>query len=451
MPVGLNFGSATSGDGFDVTSAVSSIMALQRTPETTWKSRITTLQTQDAALTTLGSHLSDLSTTLSSLTSFDGVLSSKSGSSSDPSTAAITSADITARAGTHSLLVSHLAQVSTQYSSLVGATDMLSGSISIQIGSGDATTITMDSSNNTLTSLASSINAAKLGVTATIVSNSGGVRLSLVSNSSGAAGQITVSGALNNDTASQSLVFTEGQQGTDAEFTLDGISMTSASNTVQNSIAGVTLQLLNTSNTATQIEIVNDTSSVTSALNKFVAAYNQIIDDMTTQEGKDASGNAEPLYGSTVLSTIHSQISSALSAVSTGSGSMQYLSQLGITVGTDGKLSIDNTTLNSVLNANFADVQSFFQSAGNFGQSLLSTLTNLGSTSTYGAVNLALAQNSDEEDRLNTTIDSLETRLATYEKALTSQLTSANQILQAIPQQLDQIKQLYDAISGKDS
>lgn len=450
MPVGLNFGSVTSGNGFDVASTVSSIMALQRTPETSWKSRITTLQAQDTVLTTLGTHLSNLSASLSALTGFDGVLSSKSGSTSD-SSVAITSADITARAGTHSLLISRLAQVSTQYSSAVGASDTLSGSISIQVGDGSPTTINLDSTNNTLASLAASLNAAQLGVTATVVSGNDGARLSLVSNNSGAGGQITLGGALNDGNTSQTITFTEGQQGRDAEFVLDGISMTSPANTVQDAIPGVTLQLLNVSTDASQIEIVNDTSSVSSALNNFVTAYNQIVDDITAQEGKDSSGNAEPLYGSTVLSNIHAQLSSALGNVSGNSGSIQYLAQLGVTVGVDGKLAIDNTTLNAVLNGSFTDVQSFFQTVGNFGQSLLSTLTDLGSTSTYGAVNLALAQNSDEENRLNANVSNLEAHLADYEKTLTSQLTSANQILQSIPQQLDQIKELYDAISGKNS
>lgn len=449
--VGINFGSATSGSGFDVDSTVSAIMTNMRAPETAWNARTKVLQAQDTALTTLGTDLSALSTALSSLTSFDGVLSSKTGATSDATVVSLTSADNTARAGTHSITVSQLAQTSSEYSSLIQYSDTLSGSLTLQVGNGATTTIQLDSSNNTLATLAAAINQADLGITANVVTDKNGSRLSLISETSGSDGQITVGGSISDETTGSSLSFMTGQPGLDAEFTVDGLSMTSSSNTVNGAIPGVTFQILSTSTTPVQAEIVNDTSSVATSLNSFVTAYNQLVSDMTTQEGKDSTGSAEPLFGSVVLSTIQTQLASALGTPSTGSGSLQYLSQLGISMGTDGKLSIDSSTLTAQLSSNFSSIQKFFQMSGNFGQSLLTTLNNLGKDSAYGTVNMALSENATEEATLAENVSNLEDRLSAYQISLTNQLTQANQILQAIPQRLDEIKQIYDAITGYNS
>lgn len=314
--VGINFGSATSGAGFDVATTVSSILAVQRTPETAWTSRTTQLKAQDAALTSIGTALSALTTSLSTLTSFDGALSAKSGASSDPTTVALTAAGSSARAGTHAITVQRLAQTSSQYSSTVASGDTLAGSLTLQVGGGAPATIALDSSNNTLAGLSAAINAANLGVNANVITDTSGSRLSLVSATSGAAGGIAVTSSVTSlvasNTASTPLNFTVGQNGLDAQFTVDGVALTNSSNSVSNAIPGVTVQLLGTSSVGAQVEIANDTSTVTSAVKSFVTSYNALVTAVKGQEGKDSTGAALPLYGSSVLSQIQAQTSSAL-------------------------------------------------------------------------------------------------------------------------------------------
>src|SRR4051794_3583737 len=189
--VGINFGAVNSGTGFDVTSTVNQILAIEQAIETPWKTQLTNLQAQDTALSTFGTHLATLSSSLQTLTDFSGVFASKQGSSSDTNVVALTSASNVATAGSHTIVVNNLAQTSSQYSGrITNAGDTLSGSLTIRIGSGDPQTITIDSSNNTLSLLAASINAAAIGVTASVVKDTNGSRLSLVSKTSGAAGQI---------------------------------------------------------------------------------------------------------------------------------------------------------------------------------------------------------------------------------------------------------------------
>src|SRR5271165_852053 len=213
--VGIAFGSPTSGQGFDVSSTVSQLVTNLQAVETPWKTQLTSLQSQDTALTSIGTDLSALSTSLQSLTDFEGVLAEKQGSSSDESVLELTSAASNAVAGSHTIIVSSLAQTSSQYSNSISATDTLSGTLTLAVGSGAAQTITVDSSDNTLSSLADAINSGSYGVSANVIITSSGQLLSLVSQTSGAAGGITLGGSLQDAATSATINFTQGQAGQD--------------------------------------------------------------------------------------------------------------------------------------------------------------------------------------------------------------------------------------------
>ena len=447
--VGLSFGSATSGAGFDVATTVTSILAIEQGIETPWKTQLTSLQAKDTAFTTLGTGLSALSTALSALTNFDGVLAAKEGSSSDTNVLTLNSASSSAVAGSHTVVVTSLASTSSQYSGeLANASDLLGGSISLQVGSGTAQTITLDSTNNTLQTLATAINSGSYGVTASVVSDTKGSRLSLVSNTSGAAGALTVGGSLSDQTTSSAVGFSVGTEGADAQLTVDGLATTSASNTVTGAIPGVTFQLLSAApSTTLQIQITNDNASVETAVQSFVTAYNSVASTVATQEGKDASGNAEPLFGDPTLSLVQSQLAAALSD-GAASGSISNIAQLGLSLGQTGQLTLDTSTLDSALNANYGDVTGFLQNANSFGQNFNSVLNGLSSTGTTGAVYLALQQDSTEETGLNANVTAEDARIATDKTTLTTQLNTANQILQSIPSQLNEVNELYSSLSG---
>ena len=448
MAVGISFGSPTGGAGFDVAATVTSILAIESGVETPYKASLASLQAQDSAFTAIGTQLSALSTSLASLTNFDGLFAAKEGSSSSPDILSLTSAGTTAVAGSHTVVVNSLASTSSEYSGrLTAAGDTLSGSLKIQLGQRNAT-ITVGSGSNTLASLASTINRGSYGVTASVVTDTNGSRLSLVSNTSGAAGQITLVSNLTDATTSTAIGFTQGQPGQDASLTVDGLATTSASNTVTSAIPGVTFQLLEASPaTSIQVQITNDNSSIETAVQGFATAYNAILASIKTQEGNDATGAAEPLYGNPTLALLQTQLSQALFA-GAPNGSVSNISQLGLTVAADGTLSVDTDTLDAKLDANYSDVEGFFQAAGSFGESLTATLNNLGTSSTTGAISLSLGENATEEQGLNANIATKEAQLATEKTSLTAELNIANQELQAIPEQLNEINELYSAFTG---
>jgi flagellar hook-associated protein 2 len=446
--VGLSFGSPTSGQGFDVASTVAQIQAASSAIENPWNSQLTALQAQDAVFTSLGTDLSTLTTSVQALTDFEGVFSEKEGSSSDPNTISLTSASSSAVPGSYTVVVNSLAQTSSSVSDAVAnSSDTLSGNVVITV---NGKTQTVSAQGDTLSQLADAINSAGAGVTASVLTDSTGSRLSLQSTTGGSAGQIDVSTSTLSD-GGTSLGFTT-QPGTDGSITVDGASLDVSSNTVTNAIPGVTFQLLADSVNKTnpvQIQVTSDNKDIETAVNNFVNAYNAVATDLTTQTGKDSSGNPEPLSGTTILSQLQTALSVALFGGS-ASGSINSLEQLGITVNSDGsgQLTLDSDTLDSALTNNFTDVTGFFQNDNSFGQTLQTTLNNLGTQAPDGAIFLAQQQNSSEETALNSDITNENALLATQKTQLTTELNQANQILQSIPSQLDEVNSIFDSITG---
>lgn len=552
--VGLSFGSPTSGAGFDVSSTVDTIVGNLRKVETPWKNQLTALQSQDAVISNLGNLYSNLSNDVSALTDFQGVLAQKTGSSSDTNVLQLTSASSSATAGTHTVVVNSLAKTASGYlAPMTNGSDTLSGSITVQAGTGKAQTIDMSTlSNQTLAGLAAAINSSSAGVVASVLTDSTGSRLSLVSRTSGGAGNITVSANTIADatTSSATLAYTASVTGIDAGLTVDGVDLTSASNTVSNLIPGVTFQLLSKSAPGSEVQVIigNDNSSVETAVNSFVNDYNTLMKAINAQEGNDSSGKPEPLYGSPTLSLLQQQLlsgvntqnpngylgplanaadtlsgsitiqkgdgtpqtihvgdsstpatlaglASAINAAGIGvtanvvtnsSGSrLQFLSNtagaagaltvtssiadstaakslgyndggshvsgltaLGIGVNNDGTLTFDASALDSVLNTDFSSVVGFFQNANSWGRTFSNVLTNSGAGSSTGVLKLAQKANSNIESVLNADISKQETLIAAQQKALTAELTTANQILQSLPSQLQGMNEIYSAITG---
>ena len=173
--VGLSYGSPTSGQGFDVSSTVASIVSNLKNVETPWNTQLTSLKSQDTAISSLGTLLSKLSNDMSSLTDLQGVMAVKTGSSSDSNVLTLTSATSTATAGTHTITVTNLASTSSGYlAEISNASDTLSGSIELQVGSGAAQTISVPSGTNTLAGLAKAINSSGVGFTASVLTDSSG-------------------------------------------------------------------------------------------------------------------------------------------------------------------------------------------------------------------------------------------------------------------------------------
>jgi flagellar hook-associated protein 2 len=186
--------------GIDFSSILTSETAAAQVPITAEQNQLVGVNT---AISILGSISGDFSTLQSSLTALNTSLTippaGATVSAGAPFTASVTGAPIN---GTYSLNVSTLAQAqsvaSQGYAS--NTSSVGDGSISIAVGGGAPTTITVDSTNDTLDGLANAINStANIGVTAQVV-NTGApgapYRLELTSNSTGTAAAFSVSSNL---------------------------------------------------------------------------------------------------------------------------------------------------------------------------------------------------------------------------------------------------------------
>ncbi len=219
-----------------------------------------------------------------------------------------------------------------------------------------------------------------------------------------------------------------------------------SSNSVAGVIPGVSFQLLNTTSAPVQVQITNDNAAIAQSVAGFVKDYNAVISAMSAQEGNNASGTAQPLFGSPVISAMQQQLSGVLATQ--GSGGLASISDLGIAVQKDGTLALNSDQLNSTLGSEYADVQNFFQAAGSFGLAMSAAVDASGAESPTGIVATSLKQNSNIESSLNDTLTKLDANIATQKSTLTAELNAANQTLQFIPMQVNEVNELYSAISG---
>lgn len=352
------------GSGLDLESILES---LEESKTTSLLDPITTqeesVEAEISAYGTLTSALDALQTAAAALADAS-LYESLSTSISGSGVAVSTSSD--AVAGSYSIEVTQLAQA--QSLATEGASDTSStlgtGTLTLQVGSDEAISITLDSSNNTLAGLRDAINAADAGVTATLVNDGSDspYRLVLTSNSTGTDAQMTVSYSSDDSSDLATSLFgnlTETVAAQDAELTINGIAITSQSNTVEEALQGVTLTLSATGSSQT-LTIERDTDKILDAITDFVDAYNDFVTTVDSLTAYDAdAGTAGELLGDSTTRRISTELASDIYS-SIGSGTFSYLSQLGIALESDGTLSIDEDTLQSALDDNIDAVSEFF-------------------------------------------------------------------------------------------
>jgi flagellar hook-associated protein 2 len=418
------------GQGIDVDSTVKQLITNLRGPEQVWQTQQQILQGQSSALTQLNTEVTALSNAVDTLNDAAGAISARAVSSSEPGIVTATASNSTP-VGSHTIVVNNLASSSSYYSGAVASstTTLAAGTFTIQVGSQAPATITIDATNNTLDGLAAAITNANLGVTASVVNDSNGARLAIVSNTSGAASDLTV------NAGSSGLTFTKGATGKDASLTVDGVPISSASNTIANSVAGLTLNLVGADpNTPVQIAVSPDTNKVTQAVKDFVTAYNAIIQDLTNQFTFNTStSSAGPLAADSGARLVQTELLSAVTYTGTGN-SINTLAQLGVSMNNDGTLTVDDAKLSSAVNSDFAGVQNFFHPATGtgFAASLKAQLDPL-TDPTEGAFSIELKGMNDGVKSFQDQIDNYEIYLATQQTLLTQQYTQVDLALRQLP------------------
>ncbi len=384
----MGLASAGIGSGLDVTTIVSQLMAAEQAPLTAITTKQTVNSTKLSAYGTLKSGFASFQTAIKSLSDLSKIQAVTT-TSSDTSVLSATSAS-GAVPGDYSVQITQLAQAQklvaagqASDSAAIG-TGVLSfdfGSLSGSVfnSNGQASkSVTIDASCNTLSGIRDAINAASIGVNASIVNDGGAspYRLLLSNTQTGAANQMKISvgngsgGAgsagltallTHNPSGSQTLTQTVAAQ--DAHLTVDGLAITKSSNSISDVVPGITLTLKKlTGSTPASLSVARDTATVTSAVQGLVDGYNTLMQSLKTLSSYDLTAKkGAALNGDSLVRSIQNQLRSIVTGALPASGSnLTRLNQIGITMQATGSLALDSAKLKTVIDTQFDKLPSLF-------------------------------------------------------------------------------------------
>ncbi|WP_137751382.1 flagellar filament capping protein FliD [Sphingopyxis sp. L1A2A] len=347
------------GSGIDIKQLVTDLSAASREPKV---ARITTLtqqnQTRISALAQARSDLDGFADSLGQMVS-DGTLRSTPTVSDDSVLSA------TARAGLHAdsfaatIIVTQLARAQSSYSAVVAdrTAAIGTGTMTLTVG-GVAKTITVDGTNNSLDGLASAINSSGGGVTASIIADQGGHRL-ILKGPSGAANAFTLAADAGADPGLSAFAYgagggmTLGQSAANAEFTLDGVAFSRGTNIIDDVVPGMSLTLKKAApGQPVDIGASRPLAIIKQTVGDFVSVYNQL---------KKSLSSAAGLSGSTTsLRELERELSGLVGKVISSHGSINKLTDIGVSTTKEGLLMVDETKLAQVLATDAGAVEALF-------------------------------------------------------------------------------------------
>ena len=425
----MGLSSAGIGSGLDVTGIIQQLMTAEKKPLDSLNSKKTDYQAKLTAFGTIKNNLSQFQTSLQNLSDVTKI-QAVTATASDANVLSA-SGSASANPGNYNVEIQQLAQAQKLATTGQANLNTIIGSGTLNFDFGTITgtannngkysgasfvnnglstkTVIIDASNNTLSGIRNAINAANIGVTASIINDGSNTpyRLALSNSQTGESQSMKISTSAGSDNALSALLshdpakdngqaLTETLKAQNAKLTVDGINVSKTNNTINDVIPGVTLNLKKT-NLATPItlNVVRDTQGLSTNLQQFVDTYNKLSGSLKSMSSYDlATKKGAVLYGDSSLRSMQSQMRSILSAtLPEATGKLTKLNQLGIAFQKDGTLSLDKTKLQGVIDANFSQISPLFAATGNSSDSLISyaSATNKTKTGSYGVTVSQLA------------------------------------------------------------
>lgn len=497
------------GSGLDLNGIVSKLVALERQPLQLLQKRAQALQSQISLYGQIASQLSAVSDAASRLASASSWAGLAVTSSNTQVVAAALGGSGTARAGSYQVQVNQLAAGQTLASDALDAQQGVgSGSLSIELGTWSGSTfsatsgaspltINVSAPNNTPAAIADAINAASGGdgpVVASTLTDASGTRVVVSSRDTGAAqgfrisvtdptdsglkrlayppvtttGTITqqvpvfetltnpITGAVTQvltgyTTQTQTVSTTQGmtrsREAADAQLTIDGVALSSASNRFDDAIPGVSLLLGQVSASPVTVTVSADAEGRREQVESFVEAYNTLARTLASATAYDAaSKTAGPLQGDRTAIALQQALRSVLRSVREG-GTYARLSDVGIEQQRDGTLRINAQRFDAAL-ANGAELGALFNASGTAGVGdgifvRLRSLARQASLPDAGTVALrtealqnSVQRNDREQDRVNDRADRIQARLIAQYSALDKSLAGLNALGGYVSQQV---------------
>ena len=433
--------SAGAGSGIDLESVISASLEAKKTqlqqPITTKKNNT---QITLSGLSQLKSAISTFSSTLESLTK-TGAFNKRSvkvtQDSDDPVMTVTTNTG--ASNGQYNITVNKLATTSKQEGTFDSSTTSLvtaDGKLTFKAGDEE---FTIDvKAGDTLQNIRNRINNSgdNFGLSANIINTSDGKsKLVLDSGVSGDGNNMTITASTDElkifETGATNSKMSQTQAASSASIDVDGNTLTSETNTFDDTIVGLKIEVNRLSDKdssgnylSNKVAITTDTASVQSLVQSFVDGYNTLM-QKTTALGKrnsivagESQEDGGALAGDSTTRSVSNLLVGAVSSPSTESTVFSTIFQLGIEMDNNGKLSIDSDKFADALDGNFDQVVALFGGENGLAKTLLGQLDDY--TDTGGL----LAQ---RQDSLNSDLRSLNQK----ESDVTEQLTKYETSLRA--------------------
>jgi len=412
--------SAGIGSGIDVEKIISAILNAERAPkeasllrnEARVKSTLSALGQLSSALTTLDTALNDLNT----LSDF------KIRSATSSNTAFLTStASTAASSGSFSIIIDSLAQGSRSETTpglFANVTDTV-GSGTLTLTAGTNTFDVVVGVTDTLETIRDAINSASnnFGVNVNIINGASGPILSYTSSITGNSNSLAVTTSdVSLDSISTNL--TSKQTANSASAQVDGIVVTSSSNTFTNAIQDISFTAVKVTDVGVPIilDVSVDKATVKGKIQTFVTALND-FQSISAKLGQSSADSTGSLAGDVTLRLLDRKIKTVLQNTVTGlTSNTNSLNSLGITFNNTGTLVIDETILDSILTTNFDGIADVFASTNGVSVQLQSTISSyLGSGS---VIKIREDSLNDQKRRLETDRLNFEYRIGQLETQL---------------------------------
>lgn len=467
--------SAGIGSGLDVESIVSKLMAIERRPLDQLESQETDLNTELSTYGKVQSYFSALQTASNALVS--PTLWKTTTATSADTTAVKVSSD-NAAAGNYAISVSSLATGQTVTSSTTfssSSATLNAGTLTIELGTwtgtpasgftaksgSSAVVVSIADGATDLASIRDKINAADAGVVASIITDATGARLSLRSAETGEENGFRVTAAetvddgvattglsaLAYDATNASSTMTSTQSAANAVATINGITVTSASNTLSNVVDGLTVTLLKQTSSDVDVAVAADTATIKTKITDFVTAYNTLSSYLHTQMAYNAdSKTGGALQGDQSALGLQRQLRAILNESSTASSTWSRLSDIGIVMKSDGTLETSDTKLENAL-GDLGELRKLLTADGTDSASsgfvrrwknLADKVLGSGGTieNRTSNLNASLTRNGKLQDRMEERLAQIETRLRAQYTALDTKMGELSNLSSYLTQQI---------------
>ncbi|MDH5340336.1 MAG: flagellar filament capping protein FliD [Rubrivivax sp.] len=470
------------GSGLDVNAIVTQLMSIEARPLSLLQQSKSVLDTKLSAIGQLQSRMSafrDAANALSSVSLWKQTVAR----SANEAAVGVSSSNGTA-SGSYAVLVQSLAAAQTVSSrAFTGSGAALGeGTLTIELGSwspeptptgftakagGSPVTITIGPDDTSLASIRDKINDAGAGVTASIINDASGARLALRSTETGAENAFRVSAAEAVDdgvpgdglsalafSAVGATQMARSQTAANATAQINGIDISSASNTLDGVVEGLTLTLRQVTTAPVEVTVGADTDAVRTAIETFVKSFNDVASYIGTQTKYDAaSRKGGTLQGDRMVTSLQSQLRNTITQSSTASGVFGSLSEIGIGFKDDGTLELKGSKLDDAL-GNLPELNKLFATDGADTQSsgfadrfrdLAASI--LGADGAFETRNDSLknqiTSNTQRQDSMEQRLQKTEARLRAQYQALDAQMAQLSGLSSYLTQQLAAMSNNY--------